>query len=232
MRSHRCLFLLLLPAANASLVMVSRRAFVGVGAALVATGLDSQPVTAVDKAAARVAVWPALEYLEPIYELKLSLDALGAVAPSAARWPALKKRMDAFFGGGLLSEKNYYLGLAIQYTNQIKYDDLDLYVRADVDRRRQAFEETLAGLEDLKKALQPATPEAEVVLSSVVSAQQALARWLELVPADDVLAADRVFRASRAADTDKNGKVSATELQAMPAADRIIWEKRVALVGD
>ena len=53
----------------------------------------------------RVKAYPALEYLEPIYELKLSLDALGPVAGDEARWPALRKRLDKFFGGGPLSER-------------------------------------------------------------------------------------------------------------------------------
>ena len=52
---------------------------------------------------------PELQYLEPIYELKLSLDALAAVVTQKERWPALRKRLQRFCGGPL-SEQYYYYG--------------------------------------------------------------------------------------------------------------------------
>jgi hypothetical protein len=83
--------------------LLSRRAAVASGAALCIPALAPSPVRAA--ATARVTTWPGLEYLEPIYELKLSLDALNAVAGDPSRWPALQRRMDKFFSGGLLSER-------------------------------------------------------------------------------------------------------------------------------
>ena len=86
---------------------LSRRSALCGGAAAL---LPSLLPTRAHAAAARVAAHPPLEYLEPIYELKLSLDALVAVAPQPERWPALRQRMRRFCGGPL-SEQYYYSGL-------------------------------------------------------------------------------------------------------------------------
>jgi hypothetical protein len=71
-----------------------------------------------------------------------------------------------------------------------------------------------------------------VVSSSAASAKAALGRWFSLVPSDDVLAVDQLFRKVRSADADQNGKLSAAELATLPASERAVWEARVALVGD
>ena len=86
---------------------LSRRSALCGGAAAL---LPSLLPTRAHAAAARVAAHPPLEYLEPIYELKLSLDALVVVAPQPERWPALRQRMRRFCGGPL-SEQYYYSGL-------------------------------------------------------------------------------------------------------------------------
>ena len=86
----------------------------------------------------------ACRYLEPIYELKLSLGTLATAAEQRDRWPALKKRLDKFFSGGPISERNYYAGVALQYVEQIRYDDLDEFVKQDKRERRSAMEETHA----------------------------------------------------------------------------------------
>ena len=56
--------------------------------------------------------------------------------------------------------------------------------------------------------------------------------WLALVPEGDVQAADSLFKAVRAADADRNGKLDDRELAELPAKDAATWRARVALVGD
>ena len=94
------------------MIHVSRRAFLTTSSAsalaIVPPAGHSSTLALVP--AARVTAYPGLEFLEPIYELKLSLDALAPVAANPQRYPALRARLDKFFGGGLLSEKYYYLG--------------------------------------------------------------------------------------------------------------------------
>ena len=90
----------------------------------------------------RVATWPSIEYLEPIYELKLSLDALQPAVADRAKWPALRKRLGSFFGGPL-SEQYYYPGLALQYASRIVYADLDEFDRVDKTERQQRITEVV-----------------------------------------------------------------------------------------
>jgi len=191
-----------------------------------------RPAVAAGSAAARVALYPPVQYLEPVYELKLSLDALAAIAPEPTRWPALKKRLDAFFGGGVLSECNYYAGLALQYTSQIKYDDLPVFVDADRKSRQAAMEDCLGSMGELREALGAPAPVANQVTSAVAAAQKGIASWLALVPQEDVAAAERLFVAVRRADVDHNGKLSDEEAKALASDDRAAWAARVALVGD
>ena len=210
--------------------LISRRGLLGAAAATAALGVP--PSIAARAAAARVASWPGIEYLEPIFELKLSLDALAAIAPEPSRWPALKKRLDAFFGGGPLSERNYFAGLSVQYTNAIKYDDLDFAVKVDKQERQAAIENTLNGMDALKQALAESAPDAERVVASAKVAKESMQCWLSLVPASDVREAERLFVATRKADADRNGKLSTSELATLEPADAARWRARVALVGD
>ena len=110
-RQHLVVFLDMLGLLTAALSLkqpqLSRRSALCGGAAAL---LPSLLPTRAHAAAARVAAHPPLEYLEPIYELKLSLDALVVVAPQPERWPALRQRMRRFCGGPL-SEQYYYSGL-------------------------------------------------------------------------------------------------------------------------
>lgn len=223
---------------------IHRRAFVGSGfAAAAASGLAalSAPQAALaeiraielpKQAAARVAAYPPLEYLEPLYELRLSLNALNAVAQEESRWPSLKKRLDKFFGGGPLSEKFYYIGLSQQYTDRIKYDDLEAFISQDKADRRLAIREALDALEQCKKALEEPSPERAAVTGAAGRAKAAINRWFGLVPASDTERVGLIFRAVRAADTDRNGKLSASELATLDAADAATWKARVAYVGD
>ena len=65
---------------------------------------------------AKVSTWPGIEGLEPMYELKLSVDAMASsVLNDGTSWPFVQKRLDRFFKGFLLSEKNFYFGVGLQY---------------------------------------------------------------------------------------------------------------------
>ncbi len=212
------------PAARA----MSRRAAVASGLATMAT--FGRPALA--DASVRVEQWPGLEYLEPIYELSLSLDALVAVADNPERWPALRQRLKKFFGGGPLSERYYYAGLSLQYSDQIKYDDIDAFVQDDKSQRKQAMDDVLASMERLKGAVDEPAPDAASVVSNARAARKAMDAWLRRAPSADVRAADALFKAVRAADTNRDGVLSGSEYDNLSQADGATWKARVALVGD
>ena len=212
--------------------VLGRRAVASLSASAIASWpFASRGATFVLAPVARIAASPPLEYLEPIYELKLSLDALAPVARDPQRFPALRKRLDKFFGGGPLSEKFYYLGLSVQYTKQIKYDDLDDFVRSDQQQRALAMEDALQALENCRAALALQPADAEAVASNAAAAKGGIERWLSLVPKADVERCDALFRATREADANRDGKLDASELATLQSADRATWEARVALVG-
>merc|ERR1711862_603417 len=104
---------------------------------------------------ARVSKWPGIENLEPMYEFKLSIDALQAAVQDSKNWPYVKKRLDKFFKGAILSEKNFYLGVGFTYMNDIKYDSAELpnYVLMDKQARFDALDRTMKSLEGLKNSL-------------------------------------------------------------------------------
>ena len=64
-----------------------------------------------------------------------------------------------------------------------------------------------------------------------VGSEGGIERWLSLVPKADVERCDALFRATREADANRDGKLDASELATLQSADRATWEARVALVG-
>ena len=156
---------------------------------------------------------------------------MAPVAKDPSRYPALKERLDAFFSGGPLSEKFYYAGLSIQYIDKITYDDLDDFVRTDKQQRAQAMEDTLQSLEACKNALGAKEPDAGMIANTALAARDGIARWLLLVPSEDLARVEQLFLAVRKADTNRNGRLESDELAALAPADRTTWEARVALVG-
>ena len=211
---------------------LSRRAAAGLAvSAVTARKASALDVTTPKQAAALIAASPPLEYLEPLYELGLSLEALNTVAQDESRWPNLKKRLDKFFSGGLLSEKAYYLGLNLQYISKIQYNDLAAFVSQDRELRKQTFEDAIGSLEKCKKALESESPDKSTITSSAARARTrtAVAR---LHSEADVERIGQLFRSVRAADTDRNGKLSPTELATLAPDDAAVWKARVDLVGD
>jgi hypothetical protein len=180
---------------------------------------------------ARVASWPALEYLEPIYELKLSVDALQAGAGDETKWPLLQKRLDQFFKG-FFSERDYYVGLGLQYNSQIKYDANELaeFKKMDAQDRQHCMDEALGNLSSLKQSLSSADKTA--IESNAAAAQASLKRWFDSISADNVTEVDRLFRATRTADANHDGILSKDEIATLSTTDQGIWNRRVALVGE
>ena len=185
--------------------------------------------------AVRITSWPSIEYLEPIYELKLSIDALQVAAAEPTRWPALRQRLDRFFGGPL-SEQYYFPGLSQQYTAKISYDDLDEFVRVDRRERQQRMEDIMGALrrtrDELGKPEPNLKPNAGEIAADTRAAQQGMVQWLSLVPESDVKRAADLFVNVRRADVDRDGKLSSAELETLDASDRALWKAKVALVGE
>ena len=207
----------------------------------------------------RILKYPPLEYLEPIYELKLSIDALekGLILSSPndlnnnsnnnltseqrqRQRVNIQKRLEKLFGGGIFSEKNYYLGLAVTYNNQIVYDtdrELSTYINLDKDERLNYIDSALKSLESLKNTLKKvgATSSAmdeNTLMNDVDSAQKSIKAWFAMVPSQDMDDVDNLFRITRGADVNRDGKLDASELATLPEKEREIWLKRIALAGD
>jgi len=201
------------------------------------TMLSSQSFNAVaasTQSTVRIDQYPSLEYLEPIYELKLSVDALKIGAADPSKWKFIKKRLDKLFSGGIFSEKNYLLGLSIMYANQIKYSESELpeYIKLDKEQRLRFMEETLQNLESLTKVLGSTDINADAVQRDVDSAQTSILAWFSMVPTEDISNVDKFFKVTRIADNNRDGKLDTAELSTLSESDREMWLRRVTLFGD
>ena len=140
------------------------------------------------------------------------------------------------FSGGIFSEKNYLLGLAVTYNNQIRYSESELsaYIKLDKDERLGYIDSTLKSLESLKNNLKKAdgAVSEDILISDVDNAQRSIAAWFSMLPNEEVDAVDKLFRMTREADVNNDGKLDASELATLPEKERDIWLKRVALIGD
>lgn len=212
-------------------VMCSRRDIFWYSSAVVFS--LSTPAPSMAASQARVEKWPGLEYLEPVYELKLSVQALNQGASDVSKYPGMKQRLEKFFGGGLLSERNYYAGLGVQYMGQIQYDKNELkeFIRLDKEERFNSMEDTLNSLKDPLASFKKESPDSFEVQQCANQARLALDRWFALVPAGDVDKAAQIFLSARKADINRNGKLEKEELETMSEEDRMIWQKRIDLVG-
>lgn len=213
-------------------VLASAGSTLAGAAAALSLGVPIAPANAViggASQAARVASYPDISDLEPLYELKLSVDALAAGVQNTAQWPSIQKRLAKFFKGAVLSEKNFYLGVGFQYINDIKYDDDAAYVTMDKQARFGALDACVTALERLKGSL--GGNDAAAVEGDAQSAQSALASWFALIPEGDVKAVEQLFKDVRSADVDRNGLLSEEELATLPAEEREAWKKRVQKFG-
>jgi len=184
---------------------------------------------------ARVSSWPGIENLEPMYELKLSIDALAAGVADPNNWSFVQKRLDKFFQGGIFSEKNFYFGVGLQYMNAMKYDEAELpnYVLMDKQTRYNALEETMKSLERLKSTL--ASPNVsvlkDVLEDNAKASQAALASWFALLPPSDVTAVQELFEHAKKADLNRDGRLSDSELASLSFTEQELWKRRVAKFG-
>jgi hypothetical protein len=208
--------------------------------------LTLSPGQVMAASSARVETWPSIEYLEPLYELKLSVQALVQAATDTSKFGLVQQRLEKWFSGGIFSERNYYIGLGATYMEKIKYDKNELreYIQLDKEARFQAMEDTMNNLQDLLNALKKYSNEkindaddsAVVVVLEVQQcangAKASLDRWFALIPADDVSRAGQLFLNTRTADVNRNGKLEPDELATLSEDDRILWQKRIAFVGE
>lgn len=180
---------------------------------------------------ARVETWPGIEGLEPMYELKLSIDAISSAVSDPTNWPSIKKRLDTFFSGFLVNEKNFYVGIGLQYMNEMQYDkgELPNYVVLDKQARFDALDRTMKDLESLKASLD--ARDTAAIESYAKSSQNALASWFSLIPASDVKAAADLFVSIRKADSNRDGILSDGELVFMSVPEQELWKRRVDKVG-
>jgi hypothetical protein len=233
------------PMASRRHVLRQTLCMVVVGSYLLSVGgiLTLSPSKALAASSARVATWPSIEYLEPLYELKLSVQALAQATASSdmSKFGMVQQRLEKLFSGGIFSERNYYIGLGATYMEQIRYDKNELkeYIQLDKEARFQAMEDTMNSLQDLLNALKKSSSANENAAAVVVEVQQcangakvSLDRWFALVPADDVSRAGQLFLNTRTADVNRNGKLEPDELATLSEDDRILWKKRVAFVGE
>jgi len=195
-------------------------------------GVSSLPKPANAASPANVVEWPSLEYLEPIYEFKLSVDALQRGSKDKTKWSFLKKRLDKFFSGGLLSEKYYYSGLGFQYMARIRYSDNELkaFINIDQNERYEAMEATMESLKSLRNNFAKESP--DKITADADAAKASISKWFDLIPASDLAAVEKLFLAVRTADKDRNGRLSDDELATLSETDRTYWKKRVDLVGE
>lgn len=184
-------------------------------------------------------VFPPIEYLEPLYELLLSLNGIVGSSRNVKQYPRLKRRLGQFFGqlqrqytsNDGVTEATYYQRIAREYVDGIQYStklSRDA-IEKDKQTREQAIQNALDALVVLKCSIDSGDP--NVVEQNARNAQQALTRWFALVPTNDVAKVEALIQDVRAADKDRDGKLSIIEMQDLSKFTRSIWEKRTRLFG-
>ncbi|CAJ1954694.1 unnamed protein product [Cylindrotheca closterium] len=198
--------------------------------------LVSNPTPSVASSTARVQKWPGVEYLEPVYELKLSFEAIAKASEDESQYASLQQRLEKFFKGTIYSERNVYAGVALSYTTQIQYDpnEIQEYARLDQQERFDLMENALDNLRNLYISL-PSTPDATVNKQDISDfangATACMRRWFSLIATAEVDRAKELYEAARSADANKDGKVDVEELQAVPEEYRTLWKKRLEFTG-
>jgi hypothetical protein len=192
---------------------------------------------AATQSAVRVASWPGIETLEPLYELKLSIDAITVDVKDANNWSAIQARLERFFQGFIVNEKNFYLGVAFQYSNDIQYarEELPAFILLDKESRYDAIESTMKSLESLKSSLAAAKDDDDAaanIAELAKAAQAALHSWFALVPVQDYQAVQELFVHVQKADTNpRDGRLSYDELIYLSPVEQQIWKRRVEKFG-
>ena len=182
---------------------------------------------------ARVEEWPGIDALEPMYEFKLSVDAIVIGLQDTKNWPYIQKRLEKFFGGFIVNEKNFYFGVGLQYMNDVKYDkgELPNYVLLDKQARYNALEVTMNTLETLKNNLNVPGIDPTTINDYATTCQSSLASWFDLIPDGDMKAVLELFTNVQKADINRDGRLSDNELVCLSPVEQEIWKKRVSKFG-
>ena len=237
MQSALCVALLL-PACSAlhrsAAPVISRRTFAG--GALAAPLVVTSPASAapalkagptVDAAApprpelpsARLPSWPLLI---PMIEVD---DAVNAWADDARKGFGLsaKAGLEALNKGGLLSAKNFYLGVGTKYATAIAYDDLDKkLVEDDKNARIGAVVFGGQAIDAARKALK--ADDGFAAAEALRTASKRFGDFFARVPAADVAKARNAVAHLKAADSSKDGVIDDAEFYKASLSD----EERLA----
>ena len=226
----RVALLLVLPACHAlrrsAAPVISRRTFAG--GALAAPLVVASPAFAapamkagptVDAAApprpelpsARLPSWTLLI---PMIEVD---DAVNAWADDARKGFGLsaKAGLEALNKGGLLSAKNFYLGVGTKYATSIAYDDLDKkLVEDDKNARIGAVVFGGQAIDAARKALK--NDDGLAASEALRTASKRFGDFFARVPAADVAKARNAVAHLKAADASKDGVIDDSEFYAAP----------------
>ena len=230
----RAALLLVLPACHAlrnrAAPVISRRTFasgVAIAAplAVVAPASAAPAVTAgptVDAAAPPrpelpSAKLPSWTLLIPMIEID---DAVNAWADDARKGFGLsaKAGIEALNKGGLLSAKNFYLGVGTKYATSIAYDDLDKkLVEDDKNTRIGAVVFGGQAIDAARKALK--ADDGFAAAEALRTASKRFGDFFARVPAADVARARNAVAHLKAADASKDGVIDDAEFYKASLSD-------------
>lgn len=222
-------------------VITSRRAvFSNIGHASVAalplltTAAFPLPSSATISSSARIESYPGIESLEPLYEFKLSIDAIVTGVQDPKNWPFIQKRLEKFFAGFIVNEKNFYMGVGLEYMNEITYDanELPNYVVLDKEARFGALVNTMENLTNLKNTLaDKGGVDAIAVQDLAKASQSSLQSYFAMIPEEDVKAMETLFESVRKADTNRDGILTSDEIIYLSPVEQQVWKRRMDKFG-
>ena len=165
---------------------------------------------------------PSWTLLIPMIEVD---DAVNAWADDARKGFGLsaKAGLEALNKGGLLSAKNFYLGVGTKYSTSIAYDDLDKkLVEDDKNARIGAVVFGGQAIDAARKALK--ADDGAAAAEALRTASKRFGDFFARVPAADVAKARNAVAHLKAADTSKDGVIDDAEFYKASLSD----EERLA----
>lgn len=203
---------------------------------LVALPLATWFLPRYSSAAATRANETPLYLLEPLYELKLSLDALATIDSfDPKKWPRMQRRLDKFFSvgsgdGSTVSERDVYsnIGKECVDTAESRLAPLE-YTFAKLQLLRDKLGIVLANTKTV--SADDENIEAQDIHRMTRDAQTSLTMWFQFVPQQDMDRLDQLVQHVNSADGDRDGKLSESELRRLSDDERVLWEARVGKFG-